>query len=40
MKASDLVKKHCKPCEKGTAPMNSVLVSETLKGLPGWVTNG
>ena len=40
MKASDLVKKHCKPCEKGTPPLNSVQVSETLKALPGWETTG
>ena len=36
MKASDLVKKHCKPCEKGTPSLNSGQVSEMLRSARGY----
>ena len=34
---SDLVKKHCKPCEGGVAPYNEQQVKDLLKQLKGWI---
>jgi 4a-hydroxytetrahydrobiopterin dehydratase len=34
---SDLVKKHCKPCEGGVAPYNAQQAKEMLKELKSWI---
>lgn len=34
--AQDLVRKKCKPCEGGVAPMTEVEIGRMLKGLQGW----
>jgi 4a-hydroxytetrahydrobiopterin dehydratase len=34
---SDLVKKHCKPSEGGTAPYNAAQTTEMLNKLKGWI---
>ena len=34
--ARDLVRKKCKPCEGGVAPMTEVEIGRMLKGLQGW----
>jgi 4a-hydroxytetrahydrobiopterin dehydratase len=34
---TDLVKKHCKPCEGGVAPYDEQQVKELLKQLKGWI---
>ena len=31
-----LIRKKCKPCEGGTAPMTQSQIGHMLKGLPGW----
>jgi 4a-hydroxytetrahydrobiopterin dehydratase len=35
-KASDLAAKKCRPCEKGTPPLDERRVAELLRQLPGW----
>ena len=32
----ELIRKHCKPCEGGVAPLTRSQVEEYLRGLPGW----
>ena len=34
---TDLVKKHCKPCEGGIAPYNAEQIRELLEQLKGWI---
>ena len=34
---SELLKKHCKPCEGGTAPYNEAQTKEMLRQLKGWI---
>ena len=34
---SDLVTKHCKPCEGGVAPYNAGQTKDMLKQLKGWI---
>jgi 4a-hydroxytetrahydrobiopterin dehydratase len=34
---TDLVQKHCKPCEGGVAPYDEQQVKELLKQLKGWI---
>ena len=34
---SDLVKKHCKPCEGNVAPYNTAQTKEMLEKLKGWI---
>ena len=34
---TNLVQKHCKPCEGGTAPYNAEQVKEMLKQLKAWI---
>ena len=33
---SDFLKKHCKPCEKGTPALNASQAAALLRALPGW----
>ena len=40
MDRSDLLTKHCKPCEKGTPPLAKAKVDALLRGLPGWTSTG
>ena len=40
MNASELVKKTCKACEKGTPALKEAQASAMLKLLPGWESNG
>ena len=37
---SDLLHKHCKPCEKGAPPLEPNEISEMIGGLHGWESNG
>ena len=34
---TDLARKHCKPCEGGTAPYNAAQTQEMLAQLKGWI---
>jgi 4a-hydroxytetrahydrobiopterin dehydratase len=34
---TELLKKHCKPCEGGTAPYNAEQTKELLRQLKGWI---
>ena len=34
--ATDLVTKHCRPCQKGDKPLDGERVTALLKQLPGW----
>ena len=40
MATSDLVRRHCKPCEKGTPPLDALAVETMLRDLPGWASEG
>jgi 4a-hydroxytetrahydrobiopterin dehydratase len=36
MNASDLIRKHCAPCEGGVPPLTAAQVQEHLSAVPGW----
>src|SRR4051794_18463163 len=40
MAESDLVRRHCKPCEKGAPRLDALAVETTLRDLPGWASEG
>ena len=40
MATSDLAKKHCKPCERGTPPLDAARAASLLADLPGWESTG
>src|SRR5687768_12737863 len=40
MALSDLVKKHCTPCESGTPPIDPARAAALLADLPGWESTG
>ena len=39
-RASELARKHCRACEKGTPPLDAGRVAELLRYLPGWEAGG